>query len=343
MNPELFEIERPNIEQLNPSIIPLQTAPFPENIPIDSPLILNPPFDRIEKSMRMSLGVGYNLFDGEELLESSIRSIRESVDYIVVVYQTVSNFGNPCSAELVPTLEDLLKRGLINELVHYQPRIFTPAEKREIVSQYTYVVPGGRAELVSDQFVNESVKREIGRLKALDSGCTHFMTMDSDEYYIREELERAKQIIWDNRYEGSYCKMRFFFKKPIYEMLPLEENNYVPFIYELHPNRKFAVGHYSIVTTDPTRNMRNTRKVRVFERNEVEMYHMSFVRKDIRKKITNTSNRNNHAIGEEFEKFVRDFNEWTPDRELIHSHSYFKNHFKTVRIVENQFNIPMNF
>ena len=34
----------------------------------------------------MKLGVSYNLFDGEELLESSIKSIRDNVDYVSVVY-----------------------------------------------------------------------------------------------------------------------------------------------------------------------------------------------------------------------------------------------------------------
>ena len=30
----------------------------------------------------MKLGVSYNVFDGEELLECSIRSVRENVDYV---------------------------------------------------------------------------------------------------------------------------------------------------------------------------------------------------------------------------------------------------------------------
>ena len=56
----------------------------------------------------MKLGVSYNIFDGEELLENSIKSIRENVDYISVVYQEVSNFGNPCDENLIPLLNDLL-------------------------------------------------------------------------------------------------------------------------------------------------------------------------------------------------------------------------------------------
>ena len=44
----------------------------------------------------MNLGVSYNVFDGEELLEGSIFQIRNEVDYISVVYQSISNFGHPC-------------------------------------------------------------------------------------------------------------------------------------------------------------------------------------------------------------------------------------------------------
>ena len=36
------------------------------------------------------LGVSYNLFNGEELLEASIKSIRQNVDYINVIYQEYS-------------------------------------------------------------------------------------------------------------------------------------------------------------------------------------------------------------------------------------------------------------
>jgi hypothetical protein len=64
----------------------------------------------------MKVGISYNVFDGEELLENSIKSIRDNVDYVSVVYQTVSNFGNPCDDGLVPLLEKLVKDGLVDEI-----------------------------------------------------------------------------------------------------------------------------------------------------------------------------------------------------------------------------------
>ena len=40
------------------------------------------------------VGVAYNLFDGEELLEYSIQTIKPFVDYIVVVAQEKSNYND---------------------------------------------------------------------------------------------------------------------------------------------------------------------------------------------------------------------------------------------------------
>ena len=46
----------------------------------------------------MKLGVAYNVFDGEELLETSIQSVRPCADYICIVYQV------PLCSTLLPCL-----------------------------------------------------------------------------------------------------------------------------------------------------------------------------------------------------------------------------------------------
>ena len=45
----------------------------------------------------MNLGVSYNFFNGEEHLLASIKSIRDSVDFVCLVYQNISNKGNNIS------------------------------------------------------------------------------------------------------------------------------------------------------------------------------------------------------------------------------------------------------
>ena len=65
------------------------------------------------------------MFDSEELLESSILSIRKNVDYVVVVYQLISNWGNPANPKLTELLNDLERRGLVDELISYHPKDFS--------------------------------------------------------------------------------------------------------------------------------------------------------------------------------------------------------------------------
>ena len=63
----------------------------------------------------MKLGVAYNIFDGEEMLPHSLRNLRPMVDFICVVYQTTSNFGNE-NPLLLEKLEMLQMEGLIDKL-----------------------------------------------------------------------------------------------------------------------------------------------------------------------------------------------------------------------------------
>ena len=78
---------------------------------------------------KSKLGIAYNLFDGEELLEKSILSIRNVVDYVCIVWQRVSNKGNFADPYLEVFLNKLKEKGLIDELIEYVPRKFTDIEK----------------------------------------------------------------------------------------------------------------------------------------------------------------------------------------------------------------------
>ena len=55
-------------------------------------------------------GVSYSLFDGEELLEPSILSIRDCVDYINVVYQKESWVGTPATENIEKAMSIISKQ-----------------------------------------------------------------------------------------------------------------------------------------------------------------------------------------------------------------------------------------
>lgn len=230
----------------------------------------------------MKIGVSYNLFDGEELLEGSIKCIREEVDYISVVYQTVSNFGNPCDEDLVSLLERLKSEGLVDELFEYKPR----------------VNKGGH--------YNEITKRNIGVSLSLGESCTHHMSMDSDEYYLLDEFKYIKKVMLDGDYDSSACKLQTYYKEPIYRLDP-PEDYYVSLLYKIDDNSEYKIGSRLPVLVDPTRCM-EPGNCKIFDRDEVEMHHLSYIRKDIRKKLQNSSAVVNFR--DRLDKLVDYHNKW---------------------------------
>jgi hypothetical protein len=97
------------------------------------------------------------VFDCEELLESSILSIRNVVDHICVVYQITSNYGVPCNPHLESFLDYLVKEGLIDNLIYYETKFdFTMAEREKIISKKARPEElGGSITQIGNQFLNE--------------------------------------------------------------------------------------------------------------------------------------------------------------------------------------------
>ena len=236
----------------------------------------------------MKIGVSYNLFDGEELIESSIKSIRKNVDYISVVYQTMSNFGNPCDEGLVPLLEELKSKGLIDELFEYRPKVNR----------------GGH--------FNEIKKRNLGLYLSEGAGCTHHMAIDSDEFYTDEDFKLMKSQMGTNGYESSACQMTTYYKEPIYRLDPKEEY-YVSLLFKIRQGKEYVIGHPFPVLVDPTRRMEPGR-CKIFARDEIEMHHMSYVRKDIRKKLQNSSASPNFR---NIDKLVDYFEKWEYPKQAL--------------------------
>jgi len=229
----------------------------------------------------MKVGISYNLFDGEELLESSIKSIRDNVEYISVVYQTISNFGNDCNEDLVSLLKSLKEEGLIDELYDYKPNLKA----------------GGH--------FNEITKRNIGLFLSERNNCTHHMAMDSDEFYTSIQFINMKNEMKEGSYDSSACQMTTYYKEPIYRLEP-KEDYYVSLLFKIKPGRRYEINCPFPVLVDPTRRM-EFGKFKVFEREDIEMHHMSYVRKDIRTKLTNSSASPNFK---NIDRLVNYYNSW---------------------------------
>ncbi len=289
------------------------------------------------------LGAAYNLFDGEELLEASIRSLRPVVTYVVVVYQRRSNFGEACSPTLLPLLRRLLAERLVDRLVEYENSDtgFSHTDKVNMVSPRATGsdLGGARAHDIADPFFNELRKREIGRQHCMRAGCTHFMSIDTDEFYLRDALRAAWQRMIAGKYDVVACRMRFFFKFPRCELVPMDEENHVTAIFRVDSLMPMRLGHPYPMLLDPTRRIFGCTRLLILQRSELEMYHYSFVRRNILSKVVNVTNRGNYE--NDLRDFLSKWPTWRPGQPLCHPHPYFARRFQKTRIVPNWFDVSI--
>jgi len=230
----------------------------------------------------MRLGISYNVFDSEELLEGSIRQLRNLANYISVVYQKKSNYGNDCNENLEEVLQNLKDCNLIDEIVEYVPEIKNGAHS------------------------NEVNKRNIGLEISRKNQCTHHISMDCDEYYITEDFKKIMDDIENHGYESTFCQMRTYYKDWEHQYL-IPEEYYVPLIFKIKEGVVYRFNEPCPVDCDPTRKMKVV-KFKIYERDEIEMHHGSYIRNNIEKKLINSSALVNYY--KNLNELVSHYNNW---------------------------------
>jgi len=143
--------------------------------------------------------------------------------------------------------------------------------------------------------------------------------------------------------------MRIFGKYPTVEYIR-DDINAVPFIFKLNKDKPFRLAEpypiydeeNKIIALDPTRRMSKIElnKFHFFKRIDIEMYHMTLVRRDLRKKLTNVSNRYNY--GDITEEFWEKWDNYDISMGIVHPHPFMGNLFSTVAEVPNYFNIDLS-
>jgi hypothetical protein len=255
------------------------------------------------------LGIAYNIFDDSiELLEKSILSVRNVADYITVIYQDISNMGNQSEINLKELLTEYKDKGLINSFYIYKPQLNVP-------------IP----------HINEMNKRNMGLYVCQGEGCTHFMSMDSDEFYKEDELNKVLDVMVGGNYDSSACQLQTYWKSGEWVLNPPEEY-YVSLIYKIRTGVDFVLGHNFPVLVDPTRRM-NPGNCKIFTRDEIEMHHASYVRNDIAKKLFNSSSIS--SFGDIIEDLINYFNDWKEgDKAFMPDRNKYE-----LKKVDNIFNI----
>ena len=222
----------------------------------------------------MKLGVSYIVFDGVELLEHSIKQIRDHVDWIQVIYQNRSWFGHSLPKEDLFELKRLEKTRWVNELTIFDG--FTPLtdySQNSIVKSKSY----------------ERNKRQLGLQSCLRNGCTHYLCMDVDEFYISQEFKEAKDNIIKEGLDVTSVKYINYVNLPTLHRG--SDGSTVPFICRI--NQSSTMGRKFFSKCDPTRGIETRgipkNKMRVLNHTDIKMHHMETVRKNLLLKYQSTT------------------------------------------------------
>ena len=221
----------------------------------------------------MKLAAGYIVFDGLETLEASIRSIRESVDFVIVSYQTISWGNTSCQPTMIPTLQRLKEMRLIDELLEFKD--FRPSS-----------LTTASDVLQAKHF--ECLKRQSTLTKALELGATHYLSMDADEFYVKSQFESAKSLIISEKLDATAVKY-------INYVTPTLNQGYsrfkVPFIYRIGHGSRHTPSQFMFGEIDPTRGLHDESYIRskVLDPELITMHHMEMVRLDLSLKYESSS------------------------------------------------------
>lgn len=219
----------------------------------------------------MKIGLSYNIFDGQELLPYSIMGIRPHVDHISIVYQLISNRAQAADPELEDLLRALVEGKWVDELYYYQP------------------------DLSQSPKINEFNKRCIGLELAKKAGCTHFMTIDADEFYRPGEFRAAAEFIRHNRIDSSAACIVSYIQQPIFQIVR-PKPAYVSFLCRIEAGSKLNYAGDFPVMVDVTRRIDPVGTFHLFDPAQLSMQHMWLVRRDLEKKSVSASSERRALI-----------------------------------------------
>lgn len=192
----------------------------------------------MESIENKKLGLGIIAFEGTELIAQIVTEIRDLVDYVVVGFQEYSYTGDKCDPNDEKELQCLKEDGIIDDIIYIEtnPNDFPR--------------------------IQETQKRNILLQRMKEQGCTHELITDSDEFYSHDSFARAKQRIYDENLEITYCRyVNYFHDYTHYLIYPFEEGLYVPFIAKIDYHFAWQCSDFPY-PSDPTRRYVRPKRIK---------------------------------------------------------------------------------
>ena len=216
------------------------------------------------------LGFGIIAFEGTEHVANIIYEVRKSCDVIVVCLQEKSYHGDPIAKEDEDAIMNLKDLGYVDDVIWFNPTNLYESE--------------GAA---GPRMVETDKRNYILDFLEKERGCSHSMVIDSDEFYNKDDFKRAKEIINSNEdIHVTYCQYINYYRDYMHVML-WPYLCYVPFITEASYRFDFKNGSFD-KASDPTRRYYidgENKKYHIIPYNVIKMHHLSWIRKNIEKKL----------------------------------------------------------
>lgn len=206
-----------------------------------------------------------NFWDCAELLPYAVANWRKCGAEVIIVYSDYSNYGE----------------------YHDNTSLLKSPEYRDC---HIFQCEPAKGLPVQG---NETYKRNFGLDMAKKLGFKYFVTADADEFYDPEEFKTALKN-FKPECKGLVCASQVYFGQP--NLTIGLDVTLVPFIHRLTPtiqhefNRRYPYAWDKRIRIDPTRQLNINDGVYW---SEIIMHHYSYVRKDIRTKIRNSTAKMN--------------------------------------------------
>ncbi len=252
----------------------------------------------------MKVSASYNFFNGEEHLIASLQCLRPCVEHISIIWQPVSNAGEPITLHAQQALQQAQHLGLADDVIEFQPN------------------------LARQRYENERDKRGIGLDLARKVRASHFLSIDADEFYRHHEFHAARAAIARHGFTSTSVNSFLHVKTPYWRALDV---TCCCFICEITPNSSIGYSDFPHPHIDPTRKMLvDPSGHQHFEPDIIAMYHMNLVRRDLMQKLRNSSTTDTDFLKKVYDSLEK----WNPGDDF-----HFPNKGRIELIsVENEFN-----
>jgi len=251
-------------------------------------------FKNFSERPPVKIGAAYNTFYGFDLIDRSLGSIRDTVDYIVLIHQRTGINGTTEEPKTAVKIKNLLKTGKIDEVIYHDP----PSAK---FNMQTYILE----------------KRNLGLEACRKNGCDFIMPMDADEAYNMPDLLVEIEKMRDELIDTLYSPIRSYYYD---EFHWFPDTYYVPSVIRID-HRKFELSKSSVLA-DPVRKMQES----TYRVTTVPMHHYTYLKDSFINKIHKNVASTEPFIKNSMQKIQDYILEWKDgDSALVFANDLTKN------------------